>query len=245
MRCNRRQVLLGGLAFVALGVKPAWADTQQVELTARFTVPPLPYAYDALEPVIDRRTMMFHHDKHHTAYVNALNAAIAKHPELGTPSVEQLLQNLAAIPADIRTAVRNHGGGHYNHSLFWESMRPPQPNNRPTGALEKALTAHFGDFSSFQEAFIQAGAQLFGSGWVWLVADKTGRLQVMTTPNQDSPLSVGLTPLLGNDVWEHAYYLSYQNRRLDYLKAWWQVVNWPVVAQRYALLTADQPSLPS
>jgi len=240
---SRRQVLVGGWALMALGVQPAWADTRQLELTARFTVPPLPYAYDALEPVIDRRTMMFHHDKHHAAYVKALNAAIAKHPELGTQSVEQLLQDLEAIPADIRTAVRNHGGGHYNHSLFWESMRPPQPDNRPTGTLEKALTAAFGDFPTFQETFTQAGAQLFGSGWVWLVADKTGRLQVMTTPNQDSPLSVGFIPLLGNDVWEHAYYLSYQNRRVDYLNAWWQVVNWPVVAQRYALLTANQPSL--
>jgi len=234
---NRRQVLWGGLALTclgSLGAKPAGADTTQVEL-AVFTVPPLPYAYDALEPVIDQRTMRFHHDKHHTAYVKALNAAIAKHPELAGKPVEQLLQNLDAIPADIRTAVRNHGGGHYNHSLFWESMRPPQMG-APTGALATALAKHFGDLATFQQAFTEAGTQVFGSGWVWLVADKTGQLHIMTTPNQDSPVSVGFTPLLGNDVWEHAYYLNYQNRRADYLNAWWQVVNWPVVAQRYATL---------
>ncbi|WAS06740.1 superoxide dismutase [Gloeomargaritales cyanobacterium VI4D9] len=200
-----------------------------------FTVPPLPYTYDALEPVIDRRTMMFHHDKHHAAYVKALNAAITKHPELGAQSVEQLLQNLDKIPTDIQTAVRNHGGGHYNHSLFWESMRPPQ-TGVPTGALASALAKNFGDLETFQQAFTEAGTRVFGSGWVWLVGDKTGQLQIMTTPNQDSPVSVGFTPLLGNDVWEHAYYLNYQNRRADYLKAWWQVANWPVVEQRYALL---------
>jgi Fe-Mn family superoxide dismutase len=217
-----------------LGAKPAGADTSQLQISA-FTVPPLPYTYDALEPVIDRRTMMFHHDKHHAAYVKALNAAITKHPELGAQSVEQLLQNLDKIPTDIQTAVRNHGGGHYNHSLFWESMRPPQ-TGVPTGALASALAKNFGDLETFQQAFTEAGTRVFGSGWVWLVGDKTGQLQIMTTPNQDSPVSVGFTPLLGNDVWEHAYYLNYQNRRADYLKAWWQVVNWPVVEQRYALL---------
>ena len=234
---HRRQVLCGGLALAclgSLGAKPAGADTSQLQISA-FTVPPLPYTYDALEPVIDRRTMMLHHDKHHAAYVKALNAAITKHPELGAQSVEQLLQNLDKIPTDIQTAVRNHGGGHYNHSLFWESMRPPQ-TGVPTGALASALAKNFGDLETFQQAFTEAGTRVFGSGWVWLVGDKTGQLQIMTTPNQDSPVSVGFTPLLGNDVWEHAYYLNYQNRRADYLKAWWQVVNWPVVEQRYALL---------
>lgn len=231
---NRRQVLLGGLAWAGLGAQPAGADTAQLAITA-FTVPPLPYAYDALEPVIDRRTMTFHHDKHHAAYVKALNAAINKHPELTNQTVEQLLQDLDDIPSDIRTTVRNHGGGHYNHSLFWQGMRPPQTGS-PTGALGSALTKNFGDLATFQREFEQAGTRVFGSGWVWLVGDKNGQLQIMTTPNQDSPLSVGLTPLLGNDVWEHAYYLNYQNRRADYLKAWWQVVNWPVVAQRYVTL---------
>ncbi|WP_071454603.1 superoxide dismutase [Gloeomargarita lithophora] len=217
-----------------MGAKAAWADPPALAVSA-FTVPPLPYAYDALEPIIDRRTMTFHHDKHHRAYVNSLNGAIAKYPELAGQSIEQLLQNLAKLPSDIQTAVRNHGGGHYNHSLFWESMRPPQAS-APTGALGLALAQNFGDFQTFQEQFAQAGMRVFGSGWVWLVGDKTGQLQVMTTPNQDSPISVGLTPLLGNDVWEHAYYLNYQNRRADYLNAWWPVVNWPVVAQRYAAL---------
>ncbi|MEN9215896.1 MAG: superoxide dismutase [Gloeomargarita sp. HHBFW_bins_162] len=232
---KRRQVLWGSLGLTLLGAKAAWADTprRELELTAPFTVPPLPYPYDALEPVIDRRTMTFHHDKHHAAYVNALNTAIDKHPELGSQTVEQLLQNLDKIPTDIRTAVRNHGGGHYNHSLFWESMRPPQASE-PTGELGSALGKNFGDFATFQQQFEQAGAGVFGSGWVWLVGDKNGQLRITTTPNQDSPISVGLTPLLGNDVWEHAYYLSYQNRRADYLKSWWQVVNWPVVAQRYS-----------
>ena len=230
---NRRQVLWGGLGLTLLGAKAAWADSYPVELTARFSVPPLPYAYDALEPVIDRRTMTFHHDKHHTAYVNALNAAMAKHPELGNPTVEQLLQNLEQVPADIRTAVRNHGGGHYNHSLFWESMRPPQ-SDAPAGELGSALVKHFGSLSQFQEQFEQAGVGLFGSGWVWLVGNPQGELAILTTPNQDSPISRGLTPLLGNDVWEHAYYLNYQNRRADYLQSWWRVVNWPVVAQRYS-----------
>ncbi|MEN9253762.1 MAG: superoxide dismutase [Gloeomargarita sp. SZTDM-1c_bins_89] len=231
---QRRQVLVGGLALLGMGMKPAWADTQRLELTAGFTVPPLPYAYNALEPVIDERTMRFHHDKHHAAYVQALNAALAQHPELIGQSVEQLLRNLEAIPADIRTAVRNHGGGHYNHSLFWESMRPPQPRNQPTGTLATVLQQKFGDFANFQEAFEEAGLRVFGSGWVWLVGQPNGQLAIMTTPNQDSPISVGATPLLGNDLWEHAYYLQYQNRRGDYLQAWWQVVNWPVVEQRYA-----------
>jgi Fe-Mn family superoxide dismutase len=231
---SRRQVLVGGLGLTWLGAQPARADTHQLAITA-FTVPPLPYAYDALEPVIDRRTMTFHHDKHHAAYVKALNAAINKHPELANQTVEQLLQDLDNIPSDIRTTVRNHGGGHYNHSLFWQGMRPPQAGS-PTGALGSALTKNFGDLATFQREFEQAGMRVFGSGWVWLVGDKTGQLQIMTTPNQDSPVSRGLTPLLGNDVWEHAYYLNYQNRRADYLKAWWQVVNWPVVAQRYVTL---------
>jgi superoxide dismutase, Fe-Mn family len=197
-----------------------------------FEVPALTYEYNALEPTIDEATMHLHHDKHHQAYVTNLNAAIEKHPELGSKTIEELIKDLSAIPADIQAAVRNNGGGHLNHTMFWESMGPGA-GGTPTGALADAITSTFGSFDAFKEQFNDAGVKRFGSGWAWLVKDSTGKLSIVSTANQDNPISDGLTPILGNDVWEHAYYLNYQNRRPDYLKAWWNVVNWDAVAKRF------------
>jgi superoxide dismutase, Fe-Mn family len=196
------------------------------------SLPPLPYAYDALEPHIDQATMQFHHDKHHAAYVKNLNAALDKHPELKSKPVEEMLRNLNSVPADIRKIVRNNGGGHVNHSMFWLIMKP-QGGGEPTGAIATAINQSFGSFAAFKKQFNEAGTGRFGSGWVWLVrvADK---LEIMTTPNQDSPLSEGKYPIMGNDVWEHAYYLKYQNRRADYLDAWWNVLNWDEINKRFA-----------
>lgn len=196
-----------------------------------FEVPPLPYAYEALEPYIDTQTMHLHHDKHHQAYVDNFNAAVDKTPELKGKSAEDILRNLSSVPEAVRTAVRNHGGGHVNHSMFWVIMGP-NAGGPPTGAIADAIKSTFGDFAQFQEKFNDAGAKQFGSGWAWLVLGGSG-LQIMSTPNQDSPLSQGLNPIMGNDVWEHAYYLKYQNRRAEYLKAWWNVVNWAEVNKRY------------
>jgi Fe-Mn family superoxide dismutase len=196
----------------------------------------LPYAYDALEPHIDARTMEIHHDKHHAAYVANLNKAVADYPDLGQKSVEDLLKDLNAVPEKIRTAVRNNGGGHYNHSLFWQMMKK-DGGGAPTGDLAKAIDASFGNFGAFKEQFTKAAMSQFGSGWAWLVLDgKT--LKIEPTPNQDTPLSVGKIPLLGVDVWEHAYYLKYQNKRADYITAWWNVVNWDFVSERYTRLKA-------
>ncbi len=197
-----------------------------------FEVPALPYAYDALEPHIDETTMHLHHDKHHQAYVTNLNAAIDKHPELASHSPEDLVKNLATLPEDIKAAVRNNGGGHVNHTLFWESMGP-NAGGEPTGALAEAITSTFGSFDAFKTQFNDAGVKRFGSGWAWLVQGADGKLAIVSTANQDNPLTDGHTPLLGNDIWEHAYYLKYQNRRPEYLAAWWNTVNWPVVAARY------------
>ncbi len=197
-----------------------------------FTVPDLPYAYDALEPTIDKETMTLHHDKHHAAYVNNLNAAIEKHPELAGKSVEELIKNLNAVPEDIRGAVRNNGGGHINHSMFWTIMGP-NAGGDPKGALGDAIKGTFGDVETFKTQFNDAGVKQFGSGWAWLVFTADGKLQITSTPNQDNPMSAGQYPVMGNDVWEHAYYLKYQNRRPDYLKAWWNVVNWDAVAKRF------------
>jgi Fe-Mn family superoxide dismutase len=196
-----------------------------------FTVPDLPYPYDALEPHIDKETMTLHHDKHHAAYVNNLNAAIEKHPELASKSVYELIGNLNAVPEDIRTTVRNNGGGHANHSMFWTIMGP-NAGGEPKGELGDAIKKTFGDFETFKTQFNDAGVKQFGSGWAWLVLTGDGKLQITSTPNQDNPMSTGLKTILGNDVWEHAYYLKYQNRRPDYLKAWWNVVNWDAVAKR-------------
>jgi Fe-Mn family superoxide dismutase len=197
-----------------------------------FTLPPLPYATNALEPHIDAQTMEIHHGKHHAAYVNNLNAALEKAPELQGKSIDDLLKNLNAVPEAIRTAVRNNGGGHWNHTMFWQVMAP-NAGGAPTGKLADAISAAYGDLEKFKEQFNAAGAGRFGSGWVWLVNDGS-KLAIVSTPNQDNPLMDGKpAPLLGLDVWEHAYYLKYQNRRPDYMKAWWNVVNWPEVAKRF------------
>ncbi|NUO39889.1 MAG: superoxide dismutase [Gemmatimonadaceae bacterium] len=196
------------------------------------TLPPLPYPTNALEPHIDAQTMEIHHGKHHNAYVTNLNAALEKAPELASRSLEELLKNLNAVPEAIRTAVRNNAGGHWNHSQFWKTMGP-NAGGAPTGKLADAIKAAFGDFEKFKEQFNAAGAGRFGSGWVWLV-NEGGKLAITSTPNQDNPLMDGKSaPLLGNDVWEHAYYLKYQNRRPDYLKAWWNTVNWGEVGKRF------------
>ncbi len=197
-----------------------------------FTLPPLPYGYDALEPNIDARTMEIHHTKHHQGYVNNLNAAIEKAPELQNKSLEELLKNLSAVPEKVRTAVRNNAGGHWNHSMFWMIMAP-NAGGEPTGELADAINKSFGDFSKFKEQFNAAASGRFGSGWAWLVTDPQGKLAIESTPNQDNPVMEGRYPILGVDVWEHAYYLKYQNRRADYLSAWWNTLNWPEVAKRY------------
>ncbi len=198
-----------------------------------FQLTPLPYDYDALEPFIDTQTMQIHHDKHHAAYVTNLNGAIEKHPELADWSLEALLSNLNAVPEDIRTVVRNHGGGTWNHDLFWQIMAP-RAGGEPKGALSQAIEAAFGDFGTFKAEFEKAANGRFGSGWAWLVVQKDNGLAIVSTANQDNPLSDGLLPILGLDVWEHAYYLKYQNRRAEYVSNWWNVVNWEEVARRYA-----------
>ena len=193
-------------------------------------LPNLPYEYSALEPHIDTKTMGIHHGKHHQAYVNNLNAALEKYPDLQKKNVVELLQNLDAVPEDIRMAVRNNGGGHANHSLFWPCMSP-KGGGEPKGSLADAINRDFGSFAAFKEQFAKAAATRFGSGWAWLCVDADGKLLVTSTPNQDNPISDGLVPILGLDVWEHAYYLNYQNRRPDYVAAWWNVVNWDEVSK--------------
>lgn len=196
-----------------------------------YTLPDLPYAYDALEPYIDEETMHLHHDKHHNTYVTNLNSAIEKYPELGEKTIEELLSDMDAIPTDIKTAVRNNGGGHANHSFFWEIMAP-NAGGEPTGEIKEAINEAFGDFSSFKEEFKKAAAGRFGSGWAWLVMEN-GKLAITSTANQDSPLMEGKTPILGLDVWEHAYYLKYKNVRPDYIAAFWNVINWDEVNKRF------------
>ncbi len=196
-----------------------------------FELPPLPYDYAALEPYIDEATMKLHHDKHHQAYVTNLNGAVDKHPELGKKTPEELVRNLAEIPEDVRKVVQNNGGGHVNHTMFWEIMKPGG-GGEPQGELAEAIKSAFGDFETFKKTFNETTAKQFGSGWGWLVY-KGGKLEIMTTANQDNPLSHGLYPILGNDVWEHAYYLKYQNKRPDYLAAWWNTVNWEKIAERF------------
>ncbi len=200
-----------------------------------FTLPPLPYAYDALEPHIDKETMTIHHDKHHAAYVDKLNAALEGQSDLASRSVEEIISNLDAVPENVRTAVRNNGGGHANHTLFWEIMTPGG-SKEPVGELADAIKSSFGSFEDFKKKFNDAGATRFGSGWAWLVKTKDGKIDVISTPNQDNPLMEGHQPILGNDVWEHAYYLKYQNRRPDYLAAWWNVVNFDKVAEQFKKL---------
>jgi Fe-Mn family superoxide dismutase len=196
-----------------------------------FTLPPLPYPYDALEPHIDARTMEIHHTKHHQAYVNNLNAAIDKAPELANKSLDELMRGVNGLPESVRTAVRNNGGGHWNHSMFWQLMGPGK-GGEPRGALADAIRQSFGDFSKLKEQFAAAAAGRFGSGWAWLV-DDGGKLSITSTPNQDNVLMDGKKAILGLDVWEHAYYLKYQNRRPDYVTAWWNVVNWDEVSKQF------------
>src|SRR5256885_795940 len=223
-------------------------------LTGPFTLPPLPYVFDALEPHIDARTMEIHHDRHHKAYVDNLNKAVADAPELAKKSVEDLLKDLNSVPEKIRAAIRNHGGGHYNHSLFWQTMKK-DGGGEPKAELAKAIETNFGNFTDFKTKFSEAATKVFGSGWAWLVLDGK-ELKIESLPNQDSPISPSLQPteindslgkkltmihpshqpILGLDVWEHAYYLKYQNKRADYIAAWWNVVNWDFVAERYAKL---------
>ena len=231
---SRRTALIGGgLGLLAasgiLGSQRLEAAEPQQD--GGYTLPPLPYGYDALEPHIDARTMEIHHDKHHQAYVDKANAAL-EGTEYADSSVEDVLKNLDSLPADKQKAVRNNGGGHYNHSLFWESMSP-DGGGEPSGDLGDVISAAFGSFDDFKTKFNEAGVNQFGSGWAWLVHDGSG-LAVTSTPNQDSPVSAGQTPLLGADVWEHAYYLKYQNKRPEYITAWWNVVNWKAVADRAA-----------
>jgi Fe-Mn family superoxide dismutase len=196
-----------------------------------FELPPLPYPVDALEPYIDAQTMTIHHDKHHQAYVTNLNGAIEKHPELASKSLEELLMDLNSVPEDVRTVVRNHGGGTWNHSMFWEIMGPKK-GGAPSAELARAVDSAFGSFDAFKAEFEKAANGRFGSGWAWLVKKGNG-LAIVSTANQDNPFSENMTPILGIDVWEHAYYLKYQNRRAEYVTNWWNVVNWDAVADRY------------
>jgi len=209
-------------------------STAKTSAEARHVLPQLPYDFAALEPHIDAQTMQIHHGKHHQAYITNLNTALNKHPELSSQSVEELLRGINSVPEDIRTAVRNHGGGHHNHSLFWTIMAPAGKGGggEPTGALADAIRKAFGDVAKFKEQLGTAATSQFGSGWAWLTL-ANGKLEVASRPNQDSPLMDNKTPILGLDVWEHAYYLKYQNRRPDYVTAWWNVVNWQEVARRY------------
>lgn len=240
MMTRRQAIKTTALASAALATLPGVIAQQPGELIstapALFTLPPLPYAYDALEPQIDARTMEIHHDKHHAAYVANLNKAVADYPDLGKKSIEDLMKDLNAVPEKIRPAVRNNGGGHYNHSLFWQMMKKGG-GGEPTGDLAKAIDASFGSFSTFKDGLTKAGLGQFGSGWAWLVLDGK-QLKIEPTANQDTPLSSGRTPLLGLDIWEHAYYLKYQNKRVDYIAAWWNVVNWDFVSERYAKANA-------
>lgn len=239
MALNRRNflILLGATAGVAavrtfpVAAQP-FSGSKQSQNSGTFQLPPLPYDYNALEPFVDAETMRFHHDKHHAAYVNNLNTAVDKYPELKSLSAEELLQNLSKVPEDIRTTGRNNGGGHVNHSMFWEIMSP-DGGGEPTGEIATLINQTFGSFDAFQQQFNDAGSKRFGSGWAWLVRNNEGKLQVISTANQDSPLMDGMYPILGNDVWEHAYYLNYRNNRSEYLKQWWNVVNWKEVNNRF------------
>ena len=204
-----------------------------------YELPPLPYDYSALEPYIDTQTMQLHHDKHHGTYVTNLNNALKEQSQFASVSLEDLMRRINEVPESIRTAVRNNGGGHINHTMFWQIMKP-NGGGEPTGAIASAIQSAFGSFDAFKTAFNDAGAKRFGSGWAWLVLDSSGKLQVTSTANQDSPFMEGRYPVMGNDVWEHAYYLKYQNRRPDYLAAWWNVVNWDEVAKRYAKARGGQ-----
>lgn len=236
---NRRQWLTyvgaasGTVALSSLFPSNAQAETLTTPLAIPYvTLPALPYAYDALAPFIDEKTMKIHHDLHHGAYVKNLNAALDKFPKYKEKPIEELFPILNKIPEEIRRTVRNNGGGHYNHTLFWESMGP-NAGSEPVGELATAIVKDFGSIDDFKKQFVEAGMQRFGSGWVWLAITRKGNLAISSTPNQDNPLMVSGIPILGNDLWEHAYYLTYQNRRAEYLAQWWNVVNWTAVNDRY------------
>ena len=242
MMTRRQAIKTTTLASVTLATLPgALAQTNPAAPVAPapsgpFALPPLPYAYDALEPYIDARTMEIHHDKHHAAYVANLNKAVAEFPDMGKMSVEDMLKDLNAIPEKIRMAVRNQGGGHYNHSLFWQMLK--KDGGEPAGALASAIDQRFGSFSAFKDEWTKAAVGQFGSGWAWLVVDANKQLGIGPTANQDSLISQGKQPLLGIDVWEHAYYLKYQNRRPEYVAAFFHVINWDFVSERYAKAVA-------
>ncbi|WP_112182102.1 superoxide dismutase [Paraliobacillus zengyii] len=204
---------------------------------AKFELPALPYGFDALEPYIDKQTMEIHHGKHHQTYVTKLNAAVEGKAELEGKSIEELLSDLEAVPSEVRTAVRNNGGGHFNHTLFWEVIAPGKEQAAPTGKLADAINQAFGSISAFEEKFSDAATTRFGSGWAWLVVNGNGELEITSTPNQDNPITDGKTAILGLDVWEHAYYLNYQNRRPDYIKNFFNIINWDVVADKFAQAT--------
>lgn len=232
---NRREAmqktaLLG--AAVTAGASLFTIPTHAAEAAASFALPPLGYAFDALEPHIDAQTMQIHHDKHHQAYITNLNKAVSDTPSLAGKSVEELLKNLSSVPEAVRGAVRNHGGGHANHALFWQLLKK-NGGGQPSGELATAIDKKFGSFAQFQTKFTEAATKQFGSGWAWLSVGAGKELIVESTPNQDSPISAGRTPLLGIDVWEHAYYLKYQNRRADYITAFYNVINWDVVTERF------------
>jgi Fe-Mn family superoxide dismutase len=241
---NRRSAIkhLGGVASALLLTEALSSQAPTGQAAASmpaapsgpFTLPPLPYSYDALEPYFDAETMHLHHDKHHQAYVNNLNAAVAAHPELAGKTLEDLVINWASQPEAARTAVRNNGGGHANHSFWWPTLGKPGSSTAPTGELAKAIDARFGSFSGFQDKLTAAALGVFGSGWAWLVKMPDGSVAIQITANQDSPLTVSLKPLMSVDVWEHAYYLKYQNRRVEYVKAFFKVVNWDYVSGQFA-----------
>ncbi len=237
MTLNRRHflVLLGATtSTAALGMFPRASVAQTNSEQQPYSMIALPYAYKALEPYIDAETMQFHYSKHYAAYTRNLNAAIAPYAEFSKLSAEELLKNLNRLPQAIRTTVRNKGGGYVNHTMFWQIMTPPSPGGgKPQGEIAEAIVKTFGSFEAFKEAFNQAGDKQFGSGWAWLVLDKKGKLKITSTPNQDTPLIEGLYPIMGNDVWEHAYYLKYRNNRGEYLKQWWNLVNWTEVNRRF------------
>lgn len=246
---KRRDLLLGSGAAIAAFSLGARTRAQNALVAATgeetFALPQLPYAYNALEPVISEETMRFHRDKHHAGYTKNLNKAVDKYPQFKQFSAETIIGNMGALPGDIRRTVRNNGGGYVNHSIFWSIMAPPSQSGRPLGALASAIARDFGSLEALQEQFNAAGAKQFGSGWAWLALEPIGKtLVVLGYPNQDSPYMQGLYPVMGNDVWEHAYYLTYRNRRKEYLAEWWKIVNWAEVSRRYeAALAWIPPSL--
>ena len=238
IRLSRRSILQWAVAApAALALSRVVGDIPAAFAapTGPYKLPPLPYSYASLAPTISEMTMRLHHDKHHQAYVDKLNAAVAGKPELAGKTPQTLIQNLAAVPDSVREAVRNQGGGHVNHTMYWEIMSP-KGGGAPTGDIADAIKSNFGSFDNFKAKFNEAGEKRFGSGWVWLVSDK-GKMKIISTPNQDNPLMMGMFPVMGNDVWEHAYYLTYQNKRAAYLKAWWNVVNWNAVNSRLRYLS--------